>query len=302
MDQIPQLLVNGISLGSIIALSAVGLTLVFGILRLSNFAHGEYMTWGGYLTLMFDNGLNAWLPGDPTNFGRSALFVALAMVLSTGVMIAYALLCEKILWQPMRRKRATPTTLVILSIGLALFMRNAVIVATGASERRYLLPVPEALNFGGLRVGQYDILVVLLAGCAIGFTHYLLQNSKIGKAMRAVADDIDLARVTGIDVDRVVRWTWILAAGLTAFGGSMLGLMEAVRPNMGWFLILPLFAAVTLGGIGNPYGAIVGALIIGVAQEVSTVLIPVQYKAGVALLVMMLVLLVKPQGLFRGTM
>jgi neutral amino acid transport system permease protein len=295
MDHIPQLLVNGISLGSIIALSAVGLTLIYGILRLSNFAHGEYMTWGAYLTLMFDGLLNGVLPGNPID-------VWLAMVLSTVAMIGYALLCEKILWQPMRNRRATSTTLVILSIGLALFMRNGVILAAGASDRRYLLAVPEAYNLGGLRIGVYDLVVVILAALAIGGLHYLLQNTKIGKAMRAVADDIDLARVTGINVDRVVLWTWILAAGLTALGGSMLGLVEAVRPNMGWFLILPLFASVVLGGIGNPYGAIAGAFVIGIAQELCTVVVPVQYKAGIALGMMMLVLLVKPQGLFRGTM
>jgi neutral amino acid transport system permease protein len=130
----------------------------------------------------------------------------------------------------------------------------------------------------------------------------VLQNTKIGKAMRAVADDIDLARVTGINVDRVVMWTWILAGGLTALSGSMFGLVEAVQPNMGWFLILPLFASVILGGIGNPYGAIVGAFIIGIAQELCTLAIPVEYKTGVALLIMMVVLLFRPQGLFRGTM
>jgi neutral amino acid transport system permease protein len=295
MDLIPQLIVNGISLGSIIALSAVGLTLVYGILRLSNFAHGDYMTWGAYLTLMFDGLLQGVLPGNPG-------VIWVAMVLSTVTMIGYALLCEKILWQPMRNKRASATTMVILSIGLALFMRNGVIFAAGASDRRYQLPVPEAFNLGGLRVGVYDLVVVSLALGAIGGLHYLLQNTKIGKAMRAVADDIDLARVTGINVDRVVLWTWVLAAGLTALGGSMLGLVEAVRPNMGWFLILPLFAAVTLGGIGNPYGAIVGAFIIGIAQEVCTVVVPVQYKAGIALVIMMVVMLFKPQGLFRGTM
>ncbi len=295
MDQIPQLLINGISLGSIIALSAVGLTLSYGILRLSNFAHGDYMTWGAYLTLLFDTLLSSILKDNPLN-------IWLAMVISTGIMIGYALLCEKILWQPMRQKRASWSTLVILSVGLSMFMRNGVILAAGASDHRYNLSVPEALNLGGVRIGMYDLVVTTLAIAAIGGLHYLLQNTKIGKAMRAVADDIDLARVTGINVDRVVLWTWILAAGLTALGGSMLGLVEAVRPNMGWFLMLPLFASVILGGIGNPYGAIVGAFIIGIAQEVCTVVVPVQYKAGIALVIMILVLLVKPQGLFRGTM
>jgi neutral amino acid transport system permease protein len=140
-----------------------------------------------------------------------------------------------------------------------------------------------------------------MAVVAIAGLHYLLQNTKVGKAMRAVADDLDLARVAGIKVDQVILWTWIIAGGLTALSGGMLGLVEAVRPNMGWFLILPLFAAVILGGIGNPYGAIAGAFIIGIAQEMSTYFLRTEYKLAVALIIMMLVLLFRPQGLFRGT-
>jgi neutral amino acid transport system permease protein len=302
MDQIPQLLVNGISLGSIIALAAVGLTLTFGILRLSNFAHGDYMTLGAYLTFVFDTLLYQAFHVQPSNITGALAIVALAIVLSTIVMIGYALLCEQLLWKRMRAKRADSTTLVILSIGLALFMRNAVLLVWGAGLQRYQLPVFDAWNLLGVRIRVFDLLVTVMAIGAIGALAYLLQNTKIGKAMRAVADDIDLARVTGINVDRVVLWTWILAGGLTGLSGSMFGLVEAVQPNMGWFLILPLFAAVILGGIGNPYGAIVGALIIGIAQELCTLVIPVEYKTGVALLIMMVVLLFRPQGLFRGTL
>jgi neutral amino acid transport system permease protein len=128
-----------------------------------------------------------------------------------------------------------------------------------------------------------------------------LQNTKIGKAMRAVADNIDLARVSGINVEQVVIWTWVIAGSLTALGGSMYGLITAVRPNMGWFLILPMFASVILGGIGNPYGAIAAALVIGVTQEVSTPWLGSQYKQGVGLFIMILVLLIRPKGLFKST-
>jgi neutral amino acid transport system permease protein len=285
--QVPQLLMNGIALGSVIALSAVGLSLTYGVLRLSNFAHGDYMTLGAYVTWTLNlMGVNIWL----------------AMLLSAVIMVGFALGAEKILWGPMRAKRATPTTLVILSIGLALFLRNGVILAWGADSHQYQLPVESALNLGLVKLPFNNFLVIVLALGAIALLRYILQNTKVGKAMRAVADDVDLARVTGINVERVVLWTWVIAAGLTALGGSMLGLVEAVRPNMGWFLILPLFAAVTLGGIGNPYGAIAGAFVIGIAQEMSTLFLPVEYKTAVALIIMMLVLLVKPQGLFRGMM
>ncbi|HIK39143.1 branched-chain amino acid ABC transporter permease [Thermoleptolyngbya sp. M55_K2018_002] len=284
-QQLAQLLVNGVAIGSVIALAAVGLTLTYGILRLANFAHGDLMTLGAYLTLTVNlNGVNIWLS------------ILIGAVLTIGV----ALLCEKLLWSPMRDRRASSTTLIIISIGLALFLRNGITLLWGPENRRYDLPVATALDVFGVRIAPTRLIVVGLAILAIAALHYLLQHTKIGKAMRAVADNTDLARVSGINVDWVVIWTWVLAAGLTAIAGGMFGLITAVRPNMGWFLIMPMFASVILGGIGNPYGAIAGAYIIGIAQELSTYVLPSEYKLGVALMVMILVLLVRPQGLFRG--
>ncbi|MBD2091654.1 branched-chain amino acid ABC transporter permease [Microcoleus sp. FACHB-1515] len=285
--EIIQLLMNGIAVGSIIALAAVGLTLTYGILRLSNFAHGDFMTLGAYFSLLMNAiGLPIWL----------------AIAVGAALTIAVALLCEKLLWSPMRDRRATSTTLIIISIGLALFLRNGIILIWGGANQSYELPVISAINFFGLRIPFYRLIVVGLALLAIVSLHLLLQNTKIGKAMRAVADNTDLARVSGINVDRVVIWTWVIAAGLTALGGGMYGIITAVRPNMGWFLILPMFASVILGGIGNPYGAIAGAFVIGIAQEVSSYWLPSEYKLGIALMIMVAVLLVRPQGIFRGTM
>jgi neutral amino acid transport system permease protein len=294
-SQLIQLFFNGISVGSIIALASVGLTLTYGILRLSNFAHGDLMTLGAYMTLL----ANAVLAGLPIS---REVNVVLSMAIGATVTVGFVLLSEKLIWSPMRRQRATATTLIIISIGLALFIRNGIILVWGGSNQRYDLPVVEAIALGPIRLPFYNLLVTLLAVGAIATLHYFLQNTRIGKAMRAVADDIDLARVTGINVDRVVIWTWVIAGGMTALGGSMLGLVEAVRPNMGWFLILPLFAAVILGGIGNPYGAIAGAFTIGITQEISTYWLRTEYKLGVALIIMVLVLLFRPQGLFKGTM
>ncbi|MEH1851411.1 MAG: branched-chain amino acid ABC transporter permease [Nostoc sp.] len=284
--QFAQLMVNGIAVGSIIALAAVGLTLTYGILRLSNFAHGDFLTLGAYLTWLINTiGVNIWL----------------SMILAAAGTVAVMLLSEKLLWSRMRAIRATSTTLIIISIGLALFLRNGIILIWGGKNQNYDLPVTPALNILGLKIPQNQLLVLGLAVLAIFALHYLLQNTKIGKAMRAVADDLDLARVSGINVDRVIFWTWVIAGTLTSLGGSMYGLITAVRPNMGWFLILPLFASVILGGIGNPYGAIAAALIIGIVQEISTPWLGSQYKQGVALLIMILVLLIRPKGLFKGT-
>jgi neutral amino acid transport system permease protein len=278
-----QLIFNGIAVGSIIALAAVGLTLTLGILRLSNFAHGDFMTLGAYLT---------WL------CNIKGITIGLAMIFGAIGTIATMLIAEYLLWRPMRAQRATATTLTIISIGLALFLRNGILFIWGGSNQSYDLPLVEAIDVGGLKIAYYRIIVIALTLIAIIGLYFLLQNTKIGKAMRAVADNIDLARVSGINVDRVILFTWIVTAILTAFGGAMYGLITTVRPNMGWFLILPMFASVILGGIGNPYGAIAGGLIIGIAQELTVPWLGSEYKLGVALFIMVVILLVRPQGLF----
>lgn len=282
-----QLLINGLAVGSIISLVAVGLTLTFGILRLPNFAQGDLMTTGAYLTWISNvAGLNIWL----------------SMVVGAVGTVALMLLTEFFLWKPMRAIRAQPTTLIIISIGLALFLRSTILLIWGGSNQSYDLPILPALDIFGLKIAYYRIIAISLSLVAIIALHFLLQNSKIGKAMRAVADNIDLARVSGINVEQVVIWTWVIAGVLTAIGGASYGLITAVRPNMGWFLILPIFASVILGGIGNPYGAITGAYVIGIAQELSVPWLGSQYKLGVALAIMVIMLLVRPQGLFRGTL
>ena len=281
----PQLLINGIAVGSILALAAIGLTLTYGILKLSNFAHGDFMTLGAYLTWLSNTaGLNIWL----------------SMLVGAAGTIIGMLIAEYLLWKPMRDRRASDTTLIIISIGLALFVRNGILLLYGAGNQQYQLPVVRALEFGDLRIAYYRLVVVGLTIVAIIALHLILQNTKMGKAMRAVADNIDLARVSGIDVERVVLFTWIITGTLTAFAGTMYGLIAVIRPNMGWFLILPMFASVILGGIGNVYGAIAGAFIIGIAQELSVPLLGSEYKIGVALAIMIVILLVRPQGLFKS--
>ncbi|MFN5515385.1 MAG: branched-chain amino acid ABC transporter permease [Cyanobacteriota bacterium] len=281
-----QLLFNGLTVGSIIALGAVGLTLTYGILRLSNFAHGDFMTLGAYLTWFVNSwGVNLWL-----SMGAGAVGTLAALLLS-----------EWLLWKPMRERRTTPTTLIIISIGLALFVRNGILLLWGGSNLNYDVPILPAQDIGGLKLEYNRLLILGLALAAMAALHFILQNTKIGKAMRAVADNIDLAKVSGINVETVVICTWVLTAVLAALGGSMYGLITTLKPNMGWFLVLPMFSAVILGGIGNPYGAIAGGLIIGVAQELSVPWVGPNYKMGVALLLMIVILLIRPQGLFKGT-
>ena len=285
--ELAQLFINGLALGGIIALGSVGLTLVYGILRLSNFAHGDFLTLGAYFTLW----VNSW--GVP---------VPLAMVAGCGLTIGAFVLTEVVLWGPVRRRYTSATTMMIMSIGLALLVRNGIILIWGSQNQNYNLPVWGAVRLGAVQVTTNRMVVLGLAVIAVMALHVLLQKTEVGRQMRAVADNPELAQVAGVDVQRVIGWTWVVAGGLTALGGAMYGLITAVRPNMGWFLLLPMFTTVILGGIGNPYGAIVGALVVGVAQEMSTYWLPSEYKLGVALAVMILVLLVRPQGLFRGTL
>ncbi|CAN1213037.1 branched-chain amino acid ABC transporter permease [Tumidithrix helvetica PCC 7403] len=299
MLEILQSSIDGIAVGSIIALAAVGLTLTYGILRLANFAHGDILTLGAYLAFFANTVMKI-------DIWSSILF-------GCGVAIAFVLICEKILWSPLRARRVTPTTMMIVSIGLALVVRNAIVLIWGTAPHKYNLPTYSALNLFGFLITTNRAIVIAAAIVVIVGLYCLLQYTKIGRAMRAVADSPELARVTGINVDAVILWTWVIAGGLTALGGTMYGLITNLRPNMGWFLVLPMFASVILGGIGNPYGAIAGAIIIGVAQEVATTCptslgelskycIGTDYKLGVGLLIMILVLLFKPQGLFKGTM
>lgn len=281
------LTIDGLSLGSLLALGAVGLTLVYGILRLPNFAQGDLVTWGAYLTLLGVQRLQ--LPWG----AAIVLSGALSAVLVVGI--------DRLIWLPLRQQQATSTTSMITSIGLALVLRNLVTLIWGVDNQTYGLPLAEPIELFCLPILYYRLIIVGVVALILVGLHYLLQQTRWGKAMRAVADDPDLAAVTGINVEQVVTYTWIVVGVLTAIAGGLYGLVTVVRPSMGWFLILPLFAAVILGGIGNPYGAIVGALAIGLSQEVSTYWLPNEYKLVVALGIMLLILLVRPQGLFRGT-
>ena len=290
MNEIWQSLIDGVAVGSVLSLSAIGLTLVYGILRLCNFAHGDYLTLGAYLAFAG----NVWLKLD---IWLSAVMGAVGTVL-------IGLIGDRLLWQPLRHKKASNNTLMITSIGLAYVLRNGIILVFGASPLRYNLATFPPVNLGGVLVTRNKVVVILAALVA-----YILQNTKIGKAMRAVGDSPELAKVTGIDVNATIFWTWVISLSLTAFGGTMYGLITNLRPNMGWLLLLPMFTAVIMGGIGNPYGAIAGALLVGIAQEVSTTCpqflgdnaqycIPTDYKLGIGLLIMILVLLWRPQGIF----
>jgi len=280
-----QLVANGIVFGSIIALGAIGLTLVYGILKFANFAHGDTMSMGAYLTLLFI-GLQIPFP----------IAVALAIVTS----IAAAVLIDRYLYRFFHL--SGPIILLISSVGVALFLRNVILLFWGPDLTYYTNEIYMSRRIlPGIRLNHYEVMIVIATGLLIILVHLFLKKTKIGKAMRAASDNMDLAEVVGIDTQRVIIWTWSVGTVLAAVGGIMLGVENGLRPPMGWELLLPLFAAAILGGIGQPYGAMAGGLIIGIAEEVSTGFISTAYKPAVAFIIMILVLLIRPQGIFGGS-
>jgi branched-chain amino acid transport system permease protein len=286
-------LIPGVVLGSIYALGAIGVSLTFGILRFANFAHGETMTLGAYLTvtLILLTGLHplAVLPA--------------AMALTAAVTLGI----DRLFYRPLRH---SPTIiLLIASFGMMLMVRSAIQFGWGVQLRSLqpgVIQRPYVL-FDALRISPKHVLIIASALVLMILVHLLLTRTKIGKAMRAMADSPELARLTGIETEKVVRATWIIGACLATAAGVFLALDTHVETMMGFKILLPLFASAILGGIGSAYGAMVGGLVIGIAEELSTYawigdapLLAPGYKAGVAFAIMVLMLIWRPSGLFRG--
>ena len=283
---IGQLIANGVVYGCIIALAAIGLSLSYRIMNFANFAHGDFLTLGAYLTLFFAATLNLGFP--------------VACILAIPLTAAFAVALDLGVWRPMRSKGASRTAIMILSIGVSIAIRNLVIIFFRPDASRFPLPVSQGMNLGGIILTPFQIGVVLIAFAGMVVVHAVISRTTLGKSMRALADNPDLARITGIKVDRVIRYTWIVSMSLAALAGIMFGSITHLNPNMGWSIILPMFAAAILGGIGNAYGAMAGGMIIGLAQEISTAFLPAEYKIAVSFAIMIVVLFFKPKGLFGG--
>jgi branched-chain amino acid transport system permease protein len=281
-----QLIVYGLISGSILALGAIGLTLIYGILNFANFAHGDLMALGAYLALFFKVSL--------------ALPMWLAFILGMLCTALLGVCLERVWFRPLRQREARAAIMAISSLGLALILQNLIRMLWGPQVQYYSRAIHFPFTVPVLQV-RLNTQQVLIFGIALGLVilvSLFLQRTKLGKAMRATSDNFTLALISGIDTERVVLWTWLLGAGLAAAGGILLGMSVRLQPIMGWDLLLPIFAATILGGIGSPYGAMAGALIIGLAEELSTPFIPTEYKPAVSLVLLVLVLLVRPRGLF----
>ena len=295
-----QFLADGLIAGCIVALGAVGITLTYSILRFANFAHGEFISWGCYLTWLVAGAIGAWSTAsaaalDPLSVGWNVILAgALAMAL-TGLL---AIALDAVLFRPLR-KRGASIAAVMASFGAAMALR-ALIELLFSSRPAYLSrELQIAIQIGaGIRVTPDQIALIAITAICVGALHTLLRYTGIGRSMRAVSENPALARVVGIDVARVIRLTWFIGGALACASGVMLGLVVQIRPTMGADLLLPLFAAAILGGVGSVAGALIGGLIVGLAEALTVQLVGAEWRAAVAFLVLIAVLLLRPTGLF----
>jgi branched-chain amino acid transport system permease protein len=292
---------DGLIMGSMIGLGAVGATLTYSILRFANFAHGEFIAWGAYIALTISSMLgylsgSLLTPVGPFSFGWSLPIAAAAAVALSAVL---ALVVDAMLFGPLRARRSASIILVMASFGAALTLRNLLEFVFTSQPAYYTKALQIALPLGGgLRATPDQLLALTVMVVVVAFVHLLLSRTDIGRSMRAVSENQQLSGVVGIDVRQVIRMVWILGAGLACIAGIMAGVLVQIRPQMGLDLLLPLFAAAILGGIGSVPGAMIAGLIVGLAEAMAVALIGAEWRAAVAFFILVAILLLRPQGLF----
>jgi len=280
-----QATINGLVSGAYFALGAAGLTLVYGVLKLVNFAHGEFLTFGAYMAIVARSAF-----GFPLGLALPFAFVTTALL---------ALAIEMVMWRPMRRKGAGVMQLLLMALGLAFVIRNVIQLIAGTDVRQLGANVTSSVTFHGLHIGRTELWVVILAFAALVALATMLSRTRLGMHIRALSDNPELAATTGLDTDRIILYTWVLAGGLAGLAGVVYGAsIGVITPNLGFGIVLSIFAAVIVGGIGDAYGALAGGILIGLVQEWSTLVVPVNLKVAVGFGAMILVLILRPQGIF----
>jgi branched-chain amino acid transport system permease protein len=294
-----QHLADGILSGAIIALGAIGLSFTMRMLRFANFSHSELLTWGAYFALIFFSvtaGIGGFgKPIAPFSFGWPLLA---ALVFSAVATSALALFLHRFVFRRLSRM-AGHMTMVFASFGVALLLRNFVVLFFGSDPIYYTTALQFAILLpGGVRVMPDQIFTLGLAIVIVVALHLFLTRSRTGISMRAVAESPDLARVSGVNTEAIIAWVWIIGASGAAVAGVLYGLTVQLRPELGFALILPLFAAAILGGAGSLYGAVIGGLVVGISENLSVMVIPSTYKPAVPFLLILAILYFRPQGLF----
>jgi branched-subunit amino acid ABC-type transport system permease component len=279
---IAQLILNGFVTGLLLALPALALTLIFGILKFPNFAIGSMLTTGAYAAWIGNS-----LLGMP--LAVAAFFAALTMA-------AVAMLSDVLVFTRLRDRGSI--TLLVASMGLSLILENICRFAFGNSTRNFAFDVARPIRWHGLRINQEQLITAITVIICVILIQLLLYGSPLGRAMRAVADNPSLAAVRGVERQTIARITWCLAGSLCALSGVLAALDRAVDPLLGWNYQIPIFAAAILGGLGSPTGAIAGALVIGLAEELSSLVLPTNYRQIVSFAVILGLLLLRTEGLF----
>ena len=284
LHEVAQTGLTGLSTGAIYALGAVGLTLVYGILKLVNFAHGDFLTFGAYMAYLMN--VTWGLPLAP------AIFWAMAM---TAVL---AIFFERTMWGPMRARGAGLLQLLLMSIGLAFIIRSVIQFGWGTEILSLDVNNIATVEFLDLRIGRTQLITIAIGFVVLLGVGAMLRYTLLGKRMRALSDDLELAETAGIDTSRIVLYTWIFAGCLAGLAGVLAGATVELQPEMGFVLLLPIFAAVVLGGIGDAYGALAGGMILGLVIEWSTMFVEARWKLTIGFVVLIIVLIIRPQGIF----
>ncbi|WP_375452404.1 branched-chain amino acid ABC transporter permease [uncultured Devosia sp.] len=324
---INQVVIAGAVLGSIYALGAIGITLVFGILRFAHFAHSELMTGGAFIAFLLATLCAAWGIVTPIPTG----FVVLPIAMVLGAVLALGI--DKGFYAPLRKRGAKPVTLLIASIGVTLMIQGLIRLFFGSGSYSFFeTETKDVFRIDMTALGstrplvftEPQVLMVVVTVVAVVALHLFLTRSRLGKAMRAMADNADLAQVSGINTALVVRVTWVIAGALACMAGTMLALDVTLKPDLAFNIILPIFAAAIVGGLGQAYGAVAGGLLIGFAETIAVfnwglvlrplnaalpewlqlpatlTLVPTEYKLTVAFVILVVTLLVRPTGIFKG--
>jgi neutral amino acid transport system permease protein len=288
LQHLAQLTINGIITGTILALTGLGVTLVFGIQRIANFAYGEYLTFGAYVALVVNTGL-----------GLNLFIAAMAAVLATA---GLAVLLHLVVLKPLAGRGLVATSLI--TVGLGLMVRDLVFLVAGPRIRKLSIDQTAVFDLGLVRISPGQAVAVAITLITVPAVAYFLARTTVGKEMRAVADNRDLAAVSGIDVERMGTLVWCLAGALAGIGGIMFAVVQGtVDPNIGAQVLFMIFTTAVLGGIGSAYGALAGGYVLGLVMELSTWEglfggLEARFKPVLAFVALILLLLYRPQGLF----
>ncbi|WP_311221440.1 MULTISPECIES: branched-chain amino acid ABC transporter permease [unclassified Acidovorax] len=275
------LLINGLIEGLVVALPALAMTLVMGVNRFPNAATGDFLTTGAYAAVAVQmlGGVPLWLAAIAS--------VAITAVVSAG---SYQLIFRKLVGRPM-------VASMLAAIGLGFLLRSLISFFAGHDQRTFDMPLVRAWNFGGIRILPTDLLIAAIAAVCLLVVFVLIYRTSFGRQLRAVSDSADLARASGIRAGGLMLSLWLLVGALSSIGGVLLGMKAVVTPEMGWESLIPAFAAMVLGGIGSPLGAVLGALLLCIVQELSVPLLGPSYKLVLSFVVLALVLLLRPAGI-----